>query len=186
MLGKKQTVINCIMRIKEYLGRLLFSCFRRLPASDQKVFGNLSRTLRVFAAKLILASCGTNVNIEKGSYFTRDCSIGDNSGIGIDAYITGKVFIGNDVMMGPECKIFTRNHCVDRIDIPMNQQGVTAEAPVFIGDDVWIGSRVIILPGVHVGSHAIICAGAVVHKDVPDFAVVGGVPSKLIRYRGND
>ena len=52
-----------------------------------------------------------------------------------------------------------------------------------IGDDVWIGTNVIILPGVNIGSHCIIGAGAVVTKDVPDYAVVGGVPAKVIRYR---
>ena len=57
------------------------------------------------------------------------------------------------------------------------------EKPVYIGDDVWIGDRVIILPGVHVGDGCVIAAGSVVTKDVPRYTVVGGVPAKVIRER---
>lgn len=57
--------------------------------------------------------------------------------------------------------------------------------PVVIGDDVWIGTRVIILPGVKIGNGVIIAAGAVVTKDIPDYAVAGGVPAKVIKYRNN-
>ena len=65
----------------------------------------------------------------------------------------------------------------------MDQQGFEPEQIMHIGDDVWIGTNVIILPGVNIGSHCIIGAGSVVTKDVPDYAIVGGVPAKVIRYR---
>ena len=55
--------------------------------------------------------------------------------------------------------------------------------PVIIGDDVWIGGRVIILPGVTIGNGAIVGAGAVVTRDVPEYAIVGGVPAKVIKMR---
>ena len=64
----------------------------------------------------------------------------------------------------------------------MGHQG-SRIAEVVIGNDVWIGMRVIIMPGVKIGNGVVIGAGAVVTKDVPDFAIVGGVPAKIIRYR---
>ena len=76
-----------------------------------------------------------------------------------------------------------RNHAFDRTDIPMNQQGFTPEKPIVIEDDVWIGARVIILPGVHIGTGAVVGAGAVVTKDVPDYAVVGGNPARILKMR---
>ncbi len=62
-------------------------------------------------------------------------------------------------------------------------QGVKSCEPVIIGDDVWIGTRVIILPGKKIGTGAILGAGAVITKDVPDYAIVGGNPAKIIKYR---
>ena len=86
-------------------------------------------------------------------------------------------------MMGPEVLIYSTNHCTSRTDIPINQQGNRSIAPVQIGDDVWIGARVIILPGVIVGSGSVLGAGAVVSKDVPPSAVVVGNPARVVHYR---
>jgi maltose O-acetyltransferase len=86
-------------------------------------------------------------------------------------------------MMGPEVLIYTRNHSTSRIDIPMIEQGDTDIAPVIIEDDVWIGARVIILPGVTVGSGSVLGAGAVVSRDVPPYAVVVGNTGRVVRYR---
>jgi maltose O-acetyltransferase len=143
----------------------------------------LCRKWRLFWARRVVANCGKNVNFEKGSTFTPQLSIGDNSGVGIRSAINGPVTIGNDVMMGQEVIVYTTRHIDDRVDIPMRQQGMKDVVPVVIGDDVWIGSRVIILPGVTIGRGCIIGAGAVVTKDVPDYTVVGGVPAKVIRNR---
>ena len=79
--------------------------------------------------------------------------------------------------------IITRNHRFDRTDIPMMEQGFEPERPVTIGDDVWIGDRVMILPGVTVGTGSILAAGAVVAEDVPDYAIAAGVPARVIRLR---
>ena len=147
---------------------------RRLP---------LAKRLRGGVARMIGAELGRNVNIEHGADFDRGLVIGDNSSLGIDAEAFGPVHIGKDVMMGPECVILTRNHAHARTDVPMIEQGYEEYRPVSIGDDVWIGRRVIILPGVTVGNGAIVSAGAVVTKDVSPYTVVGGVPARKIKDR---
>src|SRR5699024_4409224 len=97
--------------------------------------------------------------------------------------LQGEITIGNGVMIGPYCLIYTCNHNTKDLSVPMFKQGMDVMKPVVIEDDVWIGGRVIILPGVHIGTGAIIGAGAVVTKDVPEYAIVAGNPAKIIRYR---
>lgn len=87
-------------------------------------------------------------------------------------------------MMGRDVIIMTTAHETSETSVPMRLQGSRDISPVFIGDDVWIGSRVIILPGVKIGSGSIIGAGSVVTRDVEPYSVVGGVPAKLIKKRG--
>ena len=87
-------------------------------------------------------------------------------------------------MMGPDVIIYTNAHCHDRIDTPMREQGFSEALPVVIGDDVWIGRRAMIMPWVKIGNGVVVAAGAVVTKDVPDFAIVGGVPAKILKIRG--
>ncbi len=113
----------------------------------------------------------------------RNISIGDDSSIGERARVLGKITIGKGVMMGEEVIIMTQNHKFDRTDIPMCQQGFQKEEPVIIEDDVWIGARVLILPGVKVGKGSILAAGAVVTKDVPEYTIVGGNPARVIKMR---
>ncbi|MBR2404429.1 MAG: glycosyltransferase [Clostridia bacterium] len=156
---------------------------RHLPGSDVP-YSMGSKKIRAFFARRMFSSMGKNVNIEHGAFFAsgKDISIGDNSGLGLNCRVAGPLSIGNDVMMAPNVSIYTQNHETENIYRPMRLQ--TAEKKkVTIGDDVWIGANAIILPGVTVGSGAIIAAGAVVTKDVPEFAVVGGNPAKIIKTR---
>lgn len=170
-------------KLKRIFSRGIYEIlYKNLPASFS-VGGKLAKCLRAHAVKGFILSCGKNVNIEHGAKISSRLSIGDNSGVGVNCSVGGAAIIGNDVMMGPECVIFCRNHQVERTDIPMRLQGFTEEEPVVIEDDVWIGQRVIITPGVRIGKGAVIGAGAVVTKDVPPYAIVGGVPAKVIRYR---
>lgn len=85
-------------------------------------------------------------------------------------------------MMGPDVVILTHTHNYNRTDIPMCEQG-SRVSKVTIGNDVWIGMRVIIMPGITIGNGVIIGSGAIVTKDVPDFTIVAGVPAKIIRFR---
>ena len=164
-------------------GKLMYySIAKHLPSSCSGIRMG-QKAFRAFCGKLILKHCGKKVNIEKGASFSTKTSLGDYSGIGINARINGTCTIGNYVMMGTDVVVITRNHSFDRTDIPMMHQGFGEERPVVIGNDVWIGDRVIIMPGVHIGDGSILAAGAVVTHDVPSYAVVAGVPAKIIKMR---
>lgn len=151
-----------------------------LPISQRS---SLAKKMRGFFGKRIVAQFGTNVNIERNAVFTPELEIGNNSGVGIDCEVYGPVTIGNNVMMGPEVVIYTSGHKYDRIDIPMMEQGSSEIQPVIIGNDVWIGRRAIIMPGVTIGDGVIIGAGAVVTKNVEPYMVAVGVPAKAIKSR---
>lgn len=115
--------------------------------------------------------------------FSKKLSIGDNSVIGVRCMFSGKVRIGNNVMIAPEVFIYARNYAHGCTDIPMVQQGYEEERPVVIEDDVWIGARATILPGVTIGKGSIVGASAVVTKDVPPYAIVGGNPARVLKRR---
>lgn len=97
--------------------------------------------------------------------------------------LMGRIEIGNYVMMGPDVKIYTRNHETGTSETPMVFQGAQEERPVVIDDDVWIAANVVILPGVHIGRGAILGAGCVVRRDVPEYAVMMGNPAQVVKYR---
>lgn len=167
--------------MRERVARGIYCLFaKNLPASRRLP---IAKTIRGIVARLIGARLGRNVNIEHGADFDSRLSIGDNSSLGIDAEAHGPITIGRDVMMAPECVILTQNHRHDRTDIPMICQGNEEPRPVSIGDDVWIGRRVIIMPGVSIGDGCIVSAGAVVTKDAPPYTIVGGIPAKVIKHR---
>lgn len=89
-------------------------------------------------------------------------------------------------MMGPNVIIYTQNHRTDRTDIPMREQGMCEIKPVTIEDDVWLGARVCILPGVTIGKGSIIGACAVVSKSIPPYSLAVGNPAKVVKTRCND
>ncbi len=165
---------------------LYYIVVRNLPPS-YSFLGHLSKKCRAIVCKQVFHSTGRNVNIEHGAYFGsgRDVEIGDNSGIGVDCRVPANIRIGNDVMMGPECLIIGRNHRFDDVVMPMRLQKYEDGPPIIIEDDVWLGARVIVLPGTRIGRGAIIGAGAVVAKDVPPYAICVGNPARVIRYRND-
>ncbi len=110
--------------------------------------------------------------------------IGENVGIAANAFIAmrGKVEIGDNTIFGPNVSIHAENHNFNDLETPIRLQGATRKG-VKIGKDCWIGSKAVILDGVNIGDHVIVAAGAVVNKDVPDYAIVGGVPAKVLKMR---
>jgi len=169
-----------VVRLAAYV---FYKCIAQFLPQPPRLFG-LGKWLRGLACRPLLLSCGRNVNIERFADigFHPTVRIGDNSGIGVRSTVT-HADIGRDVMMGPEFVYVPVGHVFHRTDVPMRLQGPTPYQRLTIGNDVWIGRRVMVMPGVRIGDGAIIAAGAVVTKDVPDYAIVGGVPAKVIRFR---
>ena len=110
-----------------------------------------------------------------------DVIIGDYTRIGLHNTIIGPVTIGAHVNLAQGITVTALNHNFERSDLRIDEQGVST-TPVTICDDVWIGANAVILPGVTVGSHAVVAAGAVVNRDVPPHTLVAGVPAKVIKY----
>lgn len=171
--------------LKRKIGALLYyTIAKKLPPSYSGI--KIGQTaFRRFCGKLMLRKCGKKVNIEKNASFSCKVSLGDRSGLGVNSKVYGTCNIGSHVMMGEDVTIITRNHMHNRIDIPMMDQGFEEERPVTVGDDVWIGDRVIILPGVSIGDGCIIGAGSVVTKSIPPYSIAAGVPAKIIKSRNN-
>ena len=165
----------------------MFAKYLPSTNNDFKI-SRLIKYVRRASARNLFDRCGVNINIERNADFGtgRGIIIGDNSGLGVNCSVRGPLDIGSNVMMGPDVIIMTSIHNTANVDLPMRQQGFLPNKKVTIGDDVWIGARVIILPGVTIGKGVIIGAGAVVTRDVPEYTVVAGVPAKVIRSRKNE
>ena len=163
---------------------LYYGIARHLPYSPRPYsFG--ARRIRYETCRHMFRSCGSDVNVEHGALINsgRDIDIGDRSGIGLNAFISGPLIIGRDVIMGPNCTFLSINRRTHDLSSPMIDQGFQAARPPVIEDDVWLGANVTVLPGRRIGKGSIIGAGAVVVQDVPAGAVAAGNPCRVIRYR---
>jgi len=134
-------------------------------------------------------------NFTLGKYAVIECTgvlrnvgnslkIGNNVGINHYCFIgvRGNITIGDNVIFGPRVNVFSENHIFNSLDVPIKNQGVEKKDTI-IGNDVWIGASVSIMPGVKIGNGCVIAAGSVVTKDVPDFSVIAGMPAKIIKNR---
>ena len=109
-----------------------------------------------------------------------DVIIGDHTRSGIHCTVIGPVTIGSHVNLAQGITVTALNHNFVETDKRIDEQGISTKQ-VTISDDVWIGANAVILPGVTIGRHAVVAAGAVVTKDVPDNCIVGGVPATIIK-----
>lgn len=161
---------------------------RHLPKSTMPVFGKFAKWLRGKCVRHMFAECKCDdINIEQGAYF------GNGKNFHALGNITlGKNFVSHNrivtihgqLMMAEDVLFQGGGHKFDSLDIPMGKQGNLPDSPLEVMEDVWIGARAIILPGCKlIGAHSIIGAGAVVTHDVPDYAIVGGNPARIIRMR---
>ena len=109
-----------------------------------------------------------------------DVMIGNHTRIGLHNTIIGPVEIGSHVNLAQGITVTALNHNFDDTQKRIDEQGVSTN-PVTIEDDVWVGANAVILPGVTIGNHCVVAAGAVVTKDVPPHSLVAGVPAKVIK-----
>lgn len=109
-----------------------------------------------------------------------DVIIGDYTRIGLHNTIIGPVTIGSHVNLAQGITITALNHNFNDSRLRIDEQGINTN-PVVIADDVWIGANAVILPGISIGCHSVVAAGAVVTRDVPACTLVAGVPAKVIR-----
>ena len=142
---------------------------------------------------------GIYCDLGKGNRFNTNISMHEKVRLGNYNYFGRGTMIFNAVLgnynsIAPDVKIGQVEHDLECVSTSTKIFGPThgitnftgTTSPAFIDNDVWIGANAVILQGVHVGTGSVIAAGAVVTKDVPPYAIVGGVPAKLIRYRFNE
>lgn len=141
----------------------------RSPKEQRKLFSELigkevDKSFGLFPP--FSADYGQNITVGKNVFINSGCCFQDQGGIEI----------GDNVLIGQQVVIDTINH-----DLRPDKRKNMLPASVKIGNNVWIGAHATILPGVTIGRGAVIAAGAVITKDVPENAVVGGVPAKVIK-----
>lgn len=161
---------------------LIYLLFFKNTPEDYRPYSLFFPAVRSFLVKNYLISCGANPRIKKGAEISPNAEMGSNSELGTRCMVQSNVKIGDFVIMGPDVKIYSRNHKIDRLDIPIQDQGKNYYQTI-IGNDVWLGANVIVTAGCKIGNHTVVAAGAVVTKDIPDYAIVGGVPAKILKYR---
>lgn len=201
-LSRLPGAIGLLLRQK--LGRgLLGSCGSKPAIGTDVVFRHPKR-IRLGNSVVIDDGCCLDANSEEsvglsiGSrcMFGRETrisskrgtiAIGDDCGFGagvtIHSVVGGAVTIGSKVIVAGHCYLGGGQYHTDRTDIPIVDQGHIEGQNLVIGDNVWIGAGVVVVSGLTIGRDAIIAAGAVVTRDVPDFAVVGGVPARVLKIR---
>lgn len=146
----------------------------RLHASRAGIeLGDCTRVMR----GAYVCSFVSNARPGEGIATGRRCWIGVNA---VLASGQGGLFLGDDVLIGPQAVLVTGDHDYTRTDIPATERSYTGR-PIRVGSNVWIGTGATVLGGVSVGDNAVIAAGAVVTRDVPEGTLVGGVPGKILK-----
>lgn len=115
----------------------------------------------------------------------RGITVHDGAGINMRTFVDGNggVEIGPNALLSPGVQLISGNHVFSDPDVPIKHQG-TAYGKVAIGEDCWLGTNVVVLPGITIGRGAVVGAGAVVTMDISDYSIALGIPAKVIGHRG--
>jgi maltose O-acetyltransferase len=161
---------------------LYYIILSKLPSSYFPL-GKFFNACRIACLRKII-KIGKGNFVEKGVYVGNgnQIEIGDNCQINENVKLDN-VAIGNYVMIAPGVTILGKMHEFQDRNVPMVLQGERETQRTIIEDDVWLATNAIIMPGVRIRKGCIIAAGAVVSKDTEEFAIYGGIPAKLIKYR---
>ena len=132
--------------------------------------------------KSLLGKCGENIVIESNVWFDYgyNTEVGENFYCNHDCMFldTNKLIFGDNVFIAPQCGFYTAGH---PLDAPTRNAGLEFAKPIMVGNDVWIGGGVRVLPGVTIGDNVVIGAGSVVVHDIPSNSVAVGNPAKVIK-----
>lgn len=155
-------------------------------------FHRLFNRMKARLLRELIAECGSSVSIPPDvRFFGYDIHLGDHVFLGSGMVCMCKnapIRIGDHVMFGPGVTMITGDHRIDMIgkymiDVTEEEKLPENDAPIVLEGDNWIGANATILKGVTIGRGAVVAAGAVVTADIPPYAIVGGVPAKVIKYR---
>ncbi len=131
-----------------------------------RIIGNIKGEIVVTAP--FYADYGCNISVGDNFYTNHNVTILDGA----------KVTFGDNVFIAPNCVFSTAGH---PLDVEQRNKGLEIALPITVGDNVWIGTNVSVLPGVKIGSNTVIGAGSTVNKDIPDGVIAAGNPCKVIR-----
>ena len=143
----------------------------------------IHRTVRMDTPPYRQFRLGRYSVIESGACINNavgDVIIGDHTRVGLHNTVIGPVTIGSHVNLAQGITVTALNHNFSETGRRIDEQGICTKH-VIIEDDVWIGANAVILPGVRIGTHSVVAAGAIVTKDVPSHSLVAGVPAKVIK-----
>lgn len=135
----------------------------------------------------LLGSIGSSAVVEQPFYcdYGYNISVGNNFFVNFNCVMLDEapIVFGDNVFIGPNCSFYTASH---PLDVRLRNQGLETAAPITVGDNVWFGGSVTVLPGVKIGRNCVIGAGSIVTRDIPDNAVAYGNPCKVAKIHAQE
>jgi acetyltransferase-like isoleucine patch superfamily enzyme len=175
-MGKIISVFRRLRGITKFGVNNYSYSYKNCPSIKGKMYINKIGKLNI-GKNLAIVSLpwSTQLTVEEGASLTIGDNVFINAGCGIAA--TKEISIGNNVKIGPRTSILDSDYHLLDEDIDKDH----LRRPIIIEDNVWIGTRCTILPGVRIGRNSVIATGSVVNKDIPSNVLAGGTPAKVIK-----